>query len=69
VPRELLTTTDIADALGFTPRRARFLADRRPGFPAPYAETPRGLRLWRRADIEAWAATADRTVGRPRTRA
>jgi hypothetical protein len=66
VTRELLTTTDVALVLGVSRRRAAWLADNRPGFPEPYAATPAGVRLWRRADVERWAATADRTAGRPR---
>lgn len=62
---ELVTTADVAVILGVTSRRARWLADHRPGFPAPYAVTPSGIRLWHRADIERWDALTDRSPGRP----
>ena len=66
MPRELLTTADVAEVLGVTPRRVAQLADHRRDFPAPYAIT-RGrkrIRLWRPEDIEAWARQANRTPGR-----
>jgi excisionase family DNA binding protein len=71
-PRELLTTAEVAELLGVTSRRVRQLLERgTPGFPAPYAITrgtrrQPGQRLWRPADIERWAATADRSAGRRR---
>jgi hypothetical protein len=69
MPRELLTTAEVAQILGVTPRRVAQLADRRRDFPAPYAVTrgvrrTSGLRLWLPEDIEGWARTADRTPGR-----
>ena len=64
--RELLTTADVAVVLGVSRRRAAWLADNRSNFPKPYARTPTNIRLWRRADIEQWSSTADRSTGRPR---
>lgn len=64
MPRELLTTADVADVLGVGRSRVAKLATRR-SFPAPYAVTPRGLRLWRRADVEAFDRTWSRRVGAP----
>lgn len=63
---ELLTTSDVAPILDVSPRRVLALASSRADFPKPYATTPAGLRLWRRADVEQWAASADRSRGRPR---
>lgn len=68
--RELLTTAEVAVELGVSPRRVSQLLERRRDFPRPYAVTrgvrrERGLKLWRPEDIEAWAASADRSVGRP----
>jgi hypothetical protein len=73
-PRELLTTAEVAAELGVSPRRVSQLLELRPDFPRPYAVTrgvrrSAGLRLWRPADVQRWAASADRSVGRPRTRA
>lgn len=70
MPRELLTTSEVAAQLGVSRRRVSQLAAERRDFPAPYAVTrgvkrASGLRLWRPEDIERWAASADRTVGRP----
>jgi hypothetical protein len=70
-PRELLTTAEVAQVLGVTPRRVSQLAERRRDFPRPYAVTrgvrrDSGLRLWLPADIDRWVATADRSPGRRR---
>jgi len=62
--RELLTTTDVGEALGVSRRRAYVLTGRRE-FPAPYAVTPRGIRLWRRSDVERFDASWERKAGRP----
>jgi hypothetical protein len=67
-PRELLVTADVAAILGVSPGRVRQLLERRSDFPRPYAVTRGGVRLWRPADVERWARSADRTVGRPRSR-
>ena len=64
MPRELLATIDVAEALGVSRSRAAKLATR-PSFPAPYAVTPRGVRLWRRADVENFDAAWTRKVGPP----
>jgi hypothetical protein len=70
-PRELLTTAEVAQILGVSPRRVSQLADRRRDFPPPYAVTrgvrrDSGLRLWLPGDIDRWAQTADRSPGRRR---
>jgi predicted DNA-binding transcriptional regulator AlpA len=70
-PRELLTAAAVAAELGVSRRRVSQLLERRPDFPRPYAVTrgiqrDSGQRLWRPEDIAAWAATADRSVGRPK---
>lgn len=72
-PRELLTTAEVAAELGVSPRRVSQLLERRADFPRPYAVTrgvrrAAGLRLWRPEDVARWAATADRSVGRPAQR-
>lgn len=60
MPRELLTTSEVAAILGVTPRRVAQLADQPDsGFPQPYAITrgvkrAKGMRLWRPQDIERW---------------
>ena len=60
MPRELLTTSEVAAILGLTPRRIAQLADQPgSGFPQPYAITrgvkrDRGMRLWRPEDIAQW---------------
>lgn len=64
MPRELLATVDVAEVLGVSRSRAAKLAARA-SFPRPYATTPRGMRLWRRADIEAFDAAWIRKVGPP----
>lgn len=66
----LLTTNDIAKRLGVTQRRVSQIVDgdkrnrRREDFPKPYASTPGGMRFWRPQDIDRWAETADRSVGK-----
>ena len=71
MPRELLTTSEVAQVLGVTARRVSQLSDSRPDFPKPYAVTrgirrSTGIRLWRPEDIEKWARTADRAPGHRR---
>ena len=71
MPRELLTTAEVAVELGVSPRRVAQLLERRADFPQPYAVTrgvrrSSGLRLWRPEDVARWAASADRSAGRPR---
>ena len=61
---ELITTKQVATRLGVTPGRVRQLLTRRSDFPQPAVRTPNAL-LWDAAQIETWAAHADRTVGRP----
>jgi predicted DNA-binding transcriptional regulator AlpA len=69
MPRELLTTADVAEVLGVSARRVSQLADARPDFPAPYAVTrgKKAIRLWRPEDIDAWARQANRSPGRRQT--
>ena len=57
---ELLGAVDGARMLGVSRQRFYQLQER-PGFPAPAASLARGA-LWRRADIEAFAATRSREV-------
>ena len=64
-PLELLTTSDIADELGVTRRRAMQLTRDRADFPAPYAVTGAGLRLWRREQIARYRASSTRTRWQP----
>jgi hypothetical protein len=59
VPIELLTTSEVAEVLGVSPRRVAQLADQRLDFPEPYAVTrgvkrARGMRLWKPDDIDQW---------------
>lgn len=66
----LLNTNDIAKLLGITQRRVAQIVDgdkrnkRREDFPKPFAQTPSGMRFWRPQDIDRWAKTADRSVGK-----
>lgn len=57
-PARLLGATDVAHLLGVSRQRLYQLTER-PGFPPPATQLARGA-LWRREDIEAFAA------GRPR---
>lgn len=68
MPRELLTTSEVAEVLGVSARRVAQLADGRSDFPKPYAVTrgvrrKKGIRLWRPDEIDHWARTADRAPG------
>lgn len=63
-PLELLTAPDVGVVLGVKRSMAARTVNR-DDFPAPYAVTPSGLRLWRRRDVERWNRTANRRVGRP----
>jgi predicted DNA-binding transcriptional regulator AlpA len=67
-PIELLMAADIAELLDVKRAQAHRLTHRE-DFPAPYAVTPRGFRLWKRADVALWAGRhADRRPGpRPRS--
>ena len=61
---DLVGYAEIADLLGVTQQRARQLADLA-GFPAPAVVVRAGpLRV--RSQVEGWAATWERKVGRPR---
>jgi predicted DNA-binding transcriptional regulator AlpA len=62
-PGTLLGATDIARLLGVSRQRFYQLMER-PGFPAPATELARGA-LWRREDIEAFAASRSGSTGRP----
>lgn len=68
----LLTTRDVAELLDISPQRVRQLVRDRADFPAPavVSSTTRGIgtRRWRRADVERWNASADRSHGRRRPR-
>jgi predicted DNA-binding transcriptional regulator AlpA len=60
---DLITTAEAAERLGVTPRRVRALVKLRPDFPRPAVRRP-NLLLWNAAEVEHWAATADRKPGR-----
>jgi hypothetical protein len=67
----LLSATDVAEILGVTRWRVNQLYNGRADFPRPAVETRNAsggvsARLWRRADVERWNATADRSPGRRR---
>ena len=59
-PARLLGATDVARLLGVSRQRLYQLAER-PGFPPPATQLARGA-LWRREDIEAFAATRSSSV-------
>lgn len=59
-PVELLTATDVGRLLGVSRQRVSQLAAT-PGFPEPIGTLGRS-RIWRRPDIERWAATTDRPI-------
>ena len=59
-PARLLGATDVARLLGVSRQRLYQLTDR-PGFPPPATQLARGA-LWRREDIEAFAATRSSSV-------
>jgi predicted DNA-binding transcriptional regulator AlpA len=67
-PRVLLTAAEVAEVIGVSRRRVSQLVGERSDFPRPYAIAGPGqqVRLWRPEDVERWAATADRTPGRPK---
>jgi predicted DNA-binding transcriptional regulator AlpA len=56
-PDELASIAEIAAMLGVTERTAQRYAERS-DFPAPLETIAGGrIRVWRRADVDAWAAT------------
>jgi len=57
---ELLGLTEIADMFGISRQRVDQLAATK-GFPEPVAELAAG-RVWKRADIVAWAKATGREV-------
>lgn len=62
-----LTTREVAERLGVTPRRVRALATGRTDFPKPLDIATHAM-LFDADEIEEWAATADRRPGyRPPT--
>jgi predicted DNA-binding transcriptional regulator AlpA len=66
VAGELASIAEIAEMLGVTDRTAQRHAER-PDFPAPVDVVAGGrIRIWRRADVEAWArVTLPLPTGRP----
>ena len=54
----LVGVAEIAELLGLTRQRVNQLA-REEGFPKPEAELTAG-RIWKRADVEAWAKRTGR---------
>jgi prophage regulatory protein len=54
-PDDLLGLAEVAELLERSPRTVRNYAKKLPGFPAP-AATLRAGRVWRRRDVERWAA-------------
>jgi hypothetical protein len=70
-PLELLTVAEVAKQLDVSRSRVAQLSQR-DDFPAPYAITrgvrrDRGIRLWLPDDVERFAASWDRTLGRPKS--
>lgn len=61
-PVELVTAADVARLLRVSRQRVSQLAAT-PGFPEPTGTLGRS-RIWRRPDIERWAATTDRPIHR-----
>lgn len=59
---DVLGAVDAARLLGISRQRFYQLQEK-PGFPSPAAELARGA-LWRRGDIEAFAASRSRTAAR-----
>jgi prophage regulatory protein len=62
---EPLGLLEVAEVLGVSKQRVHQLIGAYKDFPTPMAELAMG-RLWRRNDIEAWAASHPRPTGRPR---
>lgn len=67
--QSLLSAAEVAEILGVSRWRVHQLVKDRADFPRPAAVTHNAAggvsgRLWRRRDIEAWDATADRSPGR-----
>lgn len=60
-----ISTRQVGERLGVTPRRVRYLARHRPDFPQPLAlDGP--LLYFDPAAVDRWGETADRTPGAPR---
>lgn len=58
---ELLGASDVAEILGISRQRVYQLLEERADFPRPAAGLARGW-LWRRGEVEAWAARYRRTA-------
>jgi predicted DNA-binding transcriptional regulator AlpA len=57
---DLIDSAEVADIVGLgSPNAVRVYVDRYPDFPQPVIRKGRAL-LWRRSDVEAWAATRNR---------
>ena len=62
-----LGTADLARRWGYTTRGVRNLILNEPDFPAPaFAVNEGRIRVWTRAEIEAWEARPSRDAKRPR---
>lgn len=62
---DLVAMSEAAEILGVSRQRATRLADRA-GFPAPVALIRGVGRVWRRGDVELFAALRNRKPGRPK---
>lgn len=59
MPLDLVGAAEIAELLGVTRTRVNQLVADDPSFPVPAAELTAG-RIWKRADVEAWARRTGR---------
>jgi predicted DNA-binding transcriptional regulator AlpA len=59
MPEELVGVHEIAEMLGVSRQRVHAITRTHPDFPPPIAELASG-RIWRRADVEAWARRTGR---------
>ena len=62
VELDLVGVPEIAEMIGTVRQYAHRLSREDPRFPKPAVELNRGVRLWKRADIEKWAKATGRTV-------
>jgi hypothetical protein len=63
--QEVMTTAQVAELLRVGPQRVRALLKVRADFPRPIMQVG-GAHLFDATAINEWAATADRSVGRPK---
>jgi predicted DNA-binding transcriptional regulator AlpA len=62
VELDLVGVPDIAEMIGSVRQYAHRLSRGDPEFPEPAVELNRGVRLWKRADIEKWMRATGREV-------